>query len=136
MVETQKSIHEWCKATFPKHIGEQGRAVALLEEAVELALAAGVKEDAIMAAVKVPILKETIRVSTGERERKYDDDLEEMADVLLCLYAYAEERGGDAHAELDRKMVINRGRSTEYYAKKTAHKQELGFILPEGKGEI
>lgn len=130
MVETQKSIHEWCKATFPRHVGKQGRAVALLEEAVELALACGVESDAIFAAVRVPILKEAIRVSTGEREHHPDNDLEEVADVLLCLYAYAEERGCDAHAELDNKMAVNRTRTAEYYAQKTARKEELGFILP------
>jgi hypothetical protein len=131
MIETQKSVHEWCKATFPRHVGLQGRAIALIEEAVELALACGTPRDAIEASVRVPILKEDIRLKIGERNWHQREDAEEVADVLLCLYAYAEEAGYSAHQELDDKMEINRSRTAEYYAKKTAQKEELGGINPD-----
>lgn len=127
MVETQKSIHEWCKATFPRHAGIKGRAVALVEEAVELAIAAGLDAETISAAVMTPMRKEVMRLARGEAP---GGQAEEIADVLLCLYAYAEEAGIDSHQELDQKMAINRNRSAEYYAQKTARKEELGFILP------
>jgi NTP pyrophosphatase (non-canonical NTP hydrolase) len=129
--ETQKSVHEWCKATFPRHVGLPGRAIALIEEAVELALACGVEPVTIEAAVKVPMIKESIQQQIGEYKWHDRYDAEEVADVLLCVYAYAEEAGYDAHKELDLKMETNRTRSVEYYAKKTAHKEELGFILPD-----
>lgn len=129
MKETQKSVHGWCIDTFPRHVGLPGRAIATLEEAVELAIAAGIDEETILAAVKVPIQKEKVRVANGERG-KPREDAEEVADVLLCVYAYAEEAGYDAHEELDLKMAQNRSRGKEYYAKKTAAKEELGFILP------
>lgn len=128
--ETQKSVHEWCKATFSHYVGVKGRAVALLEEAVELALGCGMDEATIEAVVKVPILKEKILMANGERNWSSEDDEGEVADVLLCLYAYAEEANHDAHVALDRKMAVNRSRGAEYYAKKTAQKEELGFILP------
>ena len=129
--ETQKPVYDWCTSMFPKHVGTKGRAVALVEEAVELALAAGVNADVIQAAVKVPMLKELIRLSNGERSSHQREDAEEIADVLVCVYAYAEEAGYDAHDELDKKMAINRSRPKEYYAAKTAQKEDLGFILPD-----
>jgi NTP pyrophosphatase (non-canonical NTP hydrolase) len=130
-IETQKSVHEWCKATFTRHIGVKGRAVALVEEAVELALACGVDSKAIKSVVEVPIIKESIRLFNGERKWHDREDAEEVADVLLCLYAYAEEAGYDAHKELDEKMALNRTRSKEYYANKTAEKEDWGYILPD-----
>jgi NTP pyrophosphatase (non-canonical NTP hydrolase) len=129
MKETQKSVHGWCKAMFPGYVGVKGRAVALIEEAVELSIAAGVPYDTIRAAVEVPILKETVRMGSGQSWNP-NADREEVADVLVCVYAYAEEAGYDAHQELDEKMELNRSRSMEYYAKKTAEKMDKGFILP------
>lgn len=127
-METQQTIHEWCKATFPRHVGKKGRAIALLEEAAELALAAGVGFDAIRQAVEVPMKKHIIREMRNE---PMESDAGEVADVLLCLYAYAEEGSIDSHRELDAKMAENRSRPTEYYAAKTAAKEELGFILED-----
>jgi hypothetical protein len=134
MTETQKSVYQWCKATFPKFAGLKGRAIALVEEAVELALAAGVNPEAIRAAANVPILKEeeTHWTALAVPNR----DAEEVADALLCVYAYAEEAGYDAHRELDEKMALNRGRPQEYYDGKTAHKEELGYVLPAPPQQI
>jgi len=123
MSETQKSVHEWCKVTFPRFMGQQGRATAVLEEAVELALAAGVNTETIYATVRVPIMKESTRNQANAPE--------EIADVLVSLYSCAEEMGLDAHAELGKKMELNRSRPTEYYAEKTAQKEGLGYILPD-----
>jgi hypothetical protein len=125
--ENQKSIHEWCKDTFPRHVGTKGRAIALIEEAVELGIAAGLSLKEIQSAVDVPIFKLAEQTQAGPLE----SDAGEVADVLLCLYAYAEEAGYDAHKELDAKMRTNRSRPKEYYAAKTAHKEDLGFILPD-----
>lgn len=127
-METQKTIHEWCKDTFPRHVGKKGRAIALLEEAAELALAAGVGFEAIRQAVEVPIKKHIARIDAGV---ELESDAGEVADVLLCLYAYAEEGSIDSHGELDAKMRENRSRPTSYYAAKTAAKEALGFILED-----
>jgi NTP pyrophosphatase (non-canonical NTP hydrolase) len=125
--ETQQSIHQWCKETFPRHVGVKGRAVALIEEAIELGLAGGLTIEEILAAVNTPIYK----LAEATADTPMESDAGEVADVLLCLYAYAQEAGHDAHAELDKKMAVNRSRSKEYYAKKTAHKEDLGFLLPD-----
>lgn len=127
-METQQTIHEWCKETFPRHVGKKGRAIALLEESAELALAAGVSFEAIRQAVEVPMKKHIIREMRNE---PLESDAGEVADVLLCLYAYAQEAGYDAHKELDSKMATNRTRTIEYYANKTAQKEDLGFILED-----
>lgn len=123
MRETQESVFHWCDATFPRHRGKQGRATALVEEAVELCLAAGMSPEDIRAAVEVPMKKARLRPET-------ESDAGEVADVLICLYSYAEEVGFDAHEELDTKMAKNRTRSAEFYAKKTDQKVALGMKLP------
>jgi NTP pyrophosphatase (non-canonical NTP hydrolase) len=108
-------------------VGTKGRAVALVEEVIELAIAAGLSLKEIDAAVATPIKK----VAEMTQADVMESDAGEVADVLLCLYAYAEEAGYDAHKELDAKMRINRSRTKEYYAAKTAHKENLGFLLPD-----
>jgi NTP pyrophosphatase (non-canonical NTP hydrolase) len=60
-----------------------------------------------------------------------ESDAGEVADVLLCTYAYAEEAGIDSHKELNDKMRENRSRAAEYYAAKTAQKEDMGFILED-----
>lgn len=153
MAETQKSVHEWCKTTFSRFAGLQGRATALLEEAVELALTAGLSSETIYATARVPILKEAARAKSGwptiqcrkcaaffwvpdgcacGEHKPFNSmtgkngDAEEIADVMICVYACAEEAGYDARKELDEKMALNRSRPAEYYAEKTARKEELG----------
>ncbi len=42
---------------------------------------------------------------------KESKSIEECADVLITLYRVAQELGADLHAEVDRKMAINRDRT-------------------------
>jgi NTP pyrophosphatase (non-canonical NTP hydrolase) len=129
-METQKSVHSWCVATFPRYASKKGHALALLSEAVELALAAGLAAglafDTIRRAVEVPIIKHLNRLTEGE---PLESDAGEVADVLVNVYAYAEEAGIDAQAELDKKMKENRQRLGDHYAAKTAQAEALGLVI-------
>jgi hypothetical protein len=118
--ETQQSVFEWCRDTFPRHAGIKGRAIALIEEAVELGVAAGLSDEEIRAAVEVPLKKAKMR-SEDESDRG------EVGDVLICVLAYAGERGFDAYDEMVKKMIVNRSRTKEYYATKTSEKESLGM---------
>lgn len=122
--ETQSSVYRWCKDTFPEFKGLKGRATALVEEAVELCLAAGMTKEEIEAAVSVPLQKANLR-------KEDESDRGEIADVQICVWAYAEEAGFSAQHETDKKMEINRSRPPEYYEMKTKQKKELGMKLPE-----
>lgn len=119
-METPQTVHEWVDKTFPDYATKGRRALAMIEETVELGLAAGLTSEDIMKAVLVPILKQKERNEAG-------DDAEELGDVLLSVYAYGGVAKIDAHAELDKKMAINRKRPDEYYRMKNKQKKELGM---------
>lgn len=126
MKETQESVYQWTKDTFPRHVGVHGRAVALVEEAVELALAAGLTAEDIYDTVRIPIQK---AVSDIIERKPQESDRGEIADVLICVYAYAAEAGFDSQEALDDKMAVNRSRSKEYYDAKTQKKHDMGLPL-------
>jgi NTP pyrophosphatase (non-canonical NTP hydrolase) len=97
--------------TFPGVDPDSPRkSLRLLEECVELCLASGASFEEIRRAV--------------DRDRKAycdQDDHEsrpdwakipaEAADVLIVLYGVAGMRGFNLHAEVDRKMAVNRSRT-------------------------
>lgn len=125
-MENQKSVHEWCVTLFPRYASKKGHIIAMIGEVVELALAAGLGFDTIRRAVEVPIMKHLNRVAEGE---PLESDAGELADVLINVYAYAEQAGLDAQVELDKKMRANRQHMAEYYAGKTTQNEALGLVL-------
>jgi NTP pyrophosphatase (non-canonical NTP hydrolase) len=125
--ETQQSLSRWVRDTFPEYQGKYNRFVALLEEVAELGLEVGVSPETIRRVIEIPIRKETERGNIGDRERDPADLYEEVGDVLMNVYAFAEEAGIEAQAALDAKMSKNRARPLSYYQAKTAQKRELGL---------
>jgi NTP pyrophosphatase (non-canonical NTP hydrolase) len=85
MIETQQSISEWAEQTFGP-AGSNARVAARAnEEMAELLRALTVQDDA-------------------------KDGAAEVADIFIVLYRLATRMGVDIHAEIDRKMKINRQR--------------------------
>lgn len=132
--ETQKSTSQWIKDTFPEYQGKENRFVALLEEVVELGLEAGVSPETIRNVIEIPIRKEIERGNTGDRERNPLDLCEEVGDVLMNVFSFAEEAGIEAQVALDAKMYKNRLRPASYYRMKTQQKKNLGMPLIQVKG--
>ena len=130
LVETQRSVHQWTNEVYPQYSTKERRAIALIEEAVELGLAAGLNVEDIHNVVQLPITKFE---KTGDR----GDDGEELGDVMLCVYAYGGQTEKDAHEELDKKMRHNRSKPLQHFQAKYQKKLEQGLELdmrhkPEG----
>jgi NTP pyrophosphatase (non-canonical NTP hydrolase) len=125
-METPQSVYEWIKATFPEWKGTPGRALAVVEETVELALAAGLQPEQLQTAVDLAVQKFRARESAGEPP---ESDEGEVADTLLCLYAYAYERGIDPFEALEKKMKKNRSKPLSHFQAKTREKKKLGLAL-------
>lgn len=83
--ETQATITEWADATF----GE-------------------VKDNARIAARANEEMAELLRALTSDADAP--KAAEEVADVFIVLYRLATRLGVDIHAEIDRKMAVNRKR--------------------------
>lgn len=83
--ETQASINEWITSTF----GDAGSNISVAaranEEVAELMMALAINDLDV-------------------------HSVEEAADIVIILYRLAERFGMDLHAEIDRKMGINRAR--------------------------
>lgn len=126
-METQKSVHAWIAVTFPEWSGSQGRALAIIEEAVELGLAANLSPEQIQSAVDLSVGQAKRRAEAGT---PVEADEGEVADIQLNLWAYAEERGFSAQDAVDKKMAKNRLKPLEQYRAKTKLKRELGLQLP------
>jgi len=126
-METPETVGRWVQEAFPEWAGAKGRALAIVEEAIELAIAAGLTKEQIQSAVNL---------STGQHERRIQDpnyvaesDEGEVADTMLNVYAYAYVRGIDLQAALDKKMAKNRAKPIEQYRAKTKLKKNLGLAL-------
>lgn len=119
--ESQQTTFEWSHATFG-HLFKtiRQRAVALLEENVETALAAGLSPSDIREVVEVPISKMKTSGDLGDLAL-------ELADIQICLWAMAEMDGIDVAEQVNRKMAINRSRPKSYYDAKLAEKATLGM---------
>lgn len=87
MNETQKTVATWARETFGQATNMRA-ATRANEEMAELLKAFAISE-------------------------KHPKAPEEMADILICMYRIAENLGVDLHAEVDKKMAINRTRSWE-----------------------
>lgn len=128
MLETPETVGEWIRATFPEWSGPQGRALAIVEEAVELALASGLSHEQIQSAVNLSFHQDTTRKQQSDYVPESDEG--EVADIMLNLYAYANEQGYNIQASLDKKMEKNRKKSFYDYQQKTQLKKRLGLQLP------
>ena len=84
-METQKTVSQWSEDTFGE-VGSNIRVAARAnEEMAELLRALSQNDNHPMAG-------------------------EEVADVVIVLYRLATRMGIDLHAEIDRKMAVNRTR--------------------------
>lgn len=94
MAENQRSISNWANETFGP-AGSNARVAARANE--ELA--------------------ELLRALTADDE--HPKAAEEVADTVIILYRLATRLGIDLHAEIDRKMAVNRAR--EWKLDNTGH---------------
>jgi NTP pyrophosphatase (non-canonical NTP hydrolase) len=109
--ETQESVHRWINETFPGTDPDSPRkSIRVLEEMVELCMASGAAVSEIDAAVRKSTSSHRGPISTNLRSPDPDKIAAEAADVLIVLYGVAGMRGFDLHAEVDRKMAVNRAR--------------------------
>ncbi len=107
MNETQNTVGHWIDTTFPGTDPLSPRkSIRALEEMVELCLASGASDQEITVAVGKAL------ASAGNRPvgRQPDKIPVEAADVLIVLYGVAHMLGFDLHAEVEKKMAINRAR--------------------------
>lgn len=105
MNETQQSVGEWIETTFPGGDPNSPRkAIRALEEMVELCMAAGALTNEIHDAVG-----RAIAGAASELPQPSKIPIE-AADVLIVLYGLAQLRKFDLHAEVDKKMAVNRAR--------------------------
>lgn len=116
----------WITATFPEWKGP-GRALAVVEEAVELALAAGLNKEQIQSAVDLSTGQHDCRVAAGIAPEALQG---EVADLLLNVYALAEDNCFDANEAMTQKMKHNRAKPIEAYREKTKLKRGLGLKIP------
>jgi NTP pyrophosphatase (non-canonical NTP hydrolase) len=113
--ETQATIGQWARETFPGGDDLSPRhCFRLLEEVVELCLAAGASHDDVY--VTADIAGEAARKKSGagyleSRTETPERIAEEMADCAIVLDVLAERRGIDLRAEVDKKMIRNRRRA-------------------------
>jgi hypothetical protein len=118
-IENQETVYRWIGETFPGTDPESPRkSIRALEEMVELCLASGARYRDIQLAVSSVLQKDGAVMSLlggimdGTGGKKEPDKIPaEAADVLIVLYGLAGMRGFDLHAEVDRKMKINRART-------------------------
>lgn len=109
MTETQETVAAWADAEFPGADPASPRgALRALEEVVELCRAAGASWEEIEKAAGV--FRGAAREGYSSRAPEPAKVPAEAADALITLYVVAGRRGFDLHAEVDRKMAVNRGR--------------------------
>ena len=113
MAETQASITEWMEATFPgADPASPRKALRLMEEVVELCLAAGAAPSAIRETVISTLHKCCDKVQDDHESRPLPDKVPgEAADVAIILNGFASTRRFVLQDEIDDKMKINRGRT-------------------------
>jgi NTP pyrophosphatase (non-canonical NTP hydrolase) len=126
-METPETVGTWVQEVFPEWSGAKGRALAVIEEAVELGQAAGLTEQQIQSAVNLSFNQHRSR--TAQIGYVPESDEGEVADCMLNIFAYAYQRGIDPQAALDKKMTKNRAKPIEQYRAKTALKKMLGLAL-------
>ena len=126
---TPAIIAEWCRSVFKAHadpVVERHRRVnRVLEEAVELAWAAGLTPHDIRRVVTICVN----RCSEGQDAEFNKPELcpGEAADVAITLFALADTFGFNIDDAIDARHERNVGRGADYYARKTAEKAAQGL---------
>jgi len=111
-METQATIGQWCDDTFPGADPSSPRkAIRVLEEVIELCLAAGASPMDIGDAAVVALNKERSPGDWCESRPNPAKIPAEAADALICLYGLAHTHGFDLHDAVDRKQAINLART-------------------------
>jgi hypothetical protein len=109
-METQRTIGQWAKETFPGGDDLSPRhCIRLLEEVIELCLAAGAVPAEILDAAYRCGWPSGFQYRTARPESP-EKVAREMADCAIVLDVLAERRDVDLQAEKDAKMAVNRGR--------------------------
>jgi NTP pyrophosphatase (non-canonical NTP hydrolase) len=122
--ETQATIGRWARETFPGGDDLSPRfTIRLLEEVVELCLAAGATPREIVTTANVTRYDQR----AFERMPEHGNVPEEMADCAIALAAVAGRRGVDLQAEIDKKMAVNRRRTWR------ANGDGTGYHVKEGE---
>jgi NTP pyrophosphatase (non-canonical NTP hydrolase) len=110
MTETQKSISTWTKEIFGEATSNARVAARANEEMAEL-----------------------LRALTSDDN--HQNAVEEAADVVIILYRLADRMGIDLHAEIDRKMQVNRKRAWAVTADGHGyHVQSISRFPPANQG--
>jgi NTP pyrophosphatase (non-canonical NTP hydrolase) len=86
VLETQQTISKWANETFGPVGSNQRVAIRANEEMAELL--------------------RTLSIDDNDAEKA----IEEVADIFIVLYRLVDRMGGDVHAAIDKKMMINRQR--------------------------
>lgn len=120
-IEDQKSVYDWCMEMYPRGGTPYGFATSILEEAVELARAAGLTDMDVINTVS------TVLVRCEDQELEPESDREEVGDIQICLWAYSESKKYSTQFETDRKMSINRERTLEECQARFRKKQDQGL---------
>jgi NTP pyrophosphatase (non-canonical NTP hydrolase) len=108
--ESQETVFRWTLDTFPGMDPESPRkSLRLLEEAFELCLASGASFQEMHSAL-AKVWHSCGCPGMEARPLSSGGIPAEAADVLIVLYSLAGMRGFDLHAEVERKMAINRAR--------------------------
>ena len=97
--ETPESIVQWCKDTFPQYQSREMLAIAILEEAIELAVAVGVPKSEI-----------ALQCLDGTRKPVSEPFPGEVADLGINLLSFAAHEGIDLSQAMNDKMKKNRER--------------------------
>ncbi len=119
--ETPATIGKWIEETFPGGDPTSPRkSIRLLEEVFELCLACGATYAELINSVDEFCLKDWRKrdpnatsgsLLASPAEPRPDEVPAEAADTYVVLCGVAALRGFDLEAAVDRKMVINRGRT-------------------------
>lgn len=119
MKEDQHSIAVWTLENFPIKENHE-RMAALMKEVIELAWAEGMTAGEIA---------DLCGASLAHVSKQKDRGVlsEEVGDVQICLYAFAESEGIDTQMETERKMRRNRLLSFEDAQKKRIIRSELFY---------
>lgn len=104
MRETQATITQWVEETFGP-VSSNARVVARANEEMAEMLKAVTSDD------------------------NHSKLAEECADVVICLYRLATRLGVDLHAEIDRKMAVNRARVWALDGSGCGYHVKGGFVM-------
>lgn len=123
--ETEFSIRRWLDDTFPRSAVPQEElqvcVAALLEEAVEVAVAAG------MALPRVTQVVQTCYMKSLDDFAKTYEVAGEAADVHLCLVSLCRVLGTTLDTSVQERMLRNRSRPQSYYDAKRQRKASIGL---------